>query len=144
MTRGNTCLFGHHEHDILVMTHGDDFVSAADIEDLRWLESILKEEFEITTDIIGHEEESKKQLKMMYSFISVKRRWVHVRARCQTFGDDRQGVWAARCENTPVSNTSHESEELVDHDRFDKYQSLRTQANLLAIDTIVLQVGAKE
>ena len=31
-------MFGHQERDVVVMVHGGDFVSTADIEDLRWLE----------------------------------------------------------------------------------------------------------
>ena len=53
VARGNTCILGHQERDNVVMVRGDDLVSTADIEDLRWLESMLKEKFKITTDIIG-------------------------------------------------------------------------------------------
>ena len=53
MARGNTCILGHQERDNAVMVRGDDFVSTADIEDLRWLKCMLKEKFKITTDIIG-------------------------------------------------------------------------------------------
>ena len=52
-------MFRHQERDIVVMVHGDDFVSTADIQDLRWVDCILKENSEITTDLTGHEEESK-------------------------------------------------------------------------------------
>ena len=48
--RGNTCKFEHQERHIVVMVHGDDFVSTADTGDLRWLERLLKEKFEFTTD----------------------------------------------------------------------------------------------
>ena len=60
------------KYDIVVMVHGDDFVSTADIEDLRWVESMLNENFEITTDIIVHDEKRKKQLKVLNRFASVK------------------------------------------------------------------------
>ena len=33
VTRGNTCMLGHQERDVVVMVRGDDFVSTADIED---------------------------------------------------------------------------------------------------------------
>ena len=54
-TRGNTCTFGDQERDIVVMVHGDGFVSAAGIADLRWLQSMLKKKFEITTDVVAHQ-----------------------------------------------------------------------------------------
>ena len=43
-------MFGQQERDVVVMVLGDDFVSAADIEDLR-LGSMLQEKFVITIDI---------------------------------------------------------------------------------------------
>ena len=70
-TRSAACMFRHQERDIVVMVHGDDFVSTADIEDQRWLESMRKEKFETTTDIIGHEEE-KKQINVLNRFILVE------------------------------------------------------------------------
>ena len=50
---GTRAFLGHQERDNVVMVRGDDLVSSADIEDLCWLESMLKEKFKITTDIIG-------------------------------------------------------------------------------------------
>ena len=69
---GNACKFGHQKRDVVVMVHGDDFVWTADFEGLRRLESMLKETVEITTDIVGHDEESKKQSQKLNRFISVK------------------------------------------------------------------------
>ena len=80
-------MFRRQERDI-VMVHGDDFVSTADIEDLRWLESMLREKFEITTDIIGHKEESEKQIKVQNRFISVKGGYAY-EPDVRHFGDDR-------------------------------------------------------
>ena len=62
----------HRERDIVVMVHGDDFVWTTDIEDLGWLERMLNEKFDITLHIIGHDEESKTQIKVLNRFISVK------------------------------------------------------------------------
>ena len=45
MTRGNRGVVGHQQRDIVVMVHGDDLISTADIEDLRWVESMLKRKF---------------------------------------------------------------------------------------------------
>ena len=128
------------------MVHGDDFVSTADIVDPRWLESMLKEKFAITTDIIGHEEESKKQIQVLNRFISV-------REGGNTYDSDIRhsemivkelGLQGVKTPSTPVSDTHHESDELLDHERFKKYQSLCAAANFLAIDRIDLQSGAKE
>ena len=64
-------MFGHLKRYI-VMVHGDDFVSIADVGDQRWLESMLEEKSEIPTDIIGNDGASMKQIKVLNRFISVK------------------------------------------------------------------------
>ena len=91
-TRGTTCMFEHPERDIVVMVHGDAYMPFADIEDLCWLASMLHKKFEIATDIIGHCEVSEKHIMVLNKSISVEDGGVHVRARCQTFGDDCQGA----------------------------------------------------
>ena len=45
LIREKKCTFRQQERNIVVMAHGDDFASTADIEDLRWLESMFKEKF---------------------------------------------------------------------------------------------------
>ena len=62
----------HPGRDIVVMVHGNAYLSTADIEDLIGLASMLKEQFEVTTDIIGHGEESKQQIKVLNKSISMK------------------------------------------------------------------------
>ena len=78
-------------------------MATADIEDL------LKEKFEITTDIIGHEEESMKQTKVLNRFMSVKDGGCTHEPDVRHFGDDRQGARAARCEkNIEHTGVRHE------------------------------------
>ena len=60
VARANMCMCGHQERNIVVMVHGDDFVSTADNEDLQK-----------TTDTIGHDGDGKKQIKVLNTFISV-------------------------------------------------------------------------
>ena len=105
--RGNTCMLEHPGRDIVVMVHGDAQMPFADIEDLIGLASMLHEKSEITTDIIGHSEVSKKHIMVLNRSISIETRWVHVQARCQTFRNDCQGARAARCENTDSTSVRH-------------------------------------
>ena len=138
-------MFGHLERDI-VMVHGDDFVSTADVGDQRWLESMLEEKSEIPTDIIGHDGASMKQIKVLNRFITVK--------DCgYTYEPDARhagmivkefGWQGAKTLSTPVSDMHHESEELLDREKFNKYQSLCARANFLVIVRIDLHFGAKE
>ena len=64
MSRATTCVFWHFERDIAVTVHGDDFIPTDNHEILQWVEGVFKEKFMITTDISGHDDGSKKQLKV--------------------------------------------------------------------------------
>ena len=146
MTRANTCMFWHPDRDIALMVHGDDFITVADEMDLQWLRDIFASKFEITTEIIGPEENDKKQLKVLNRFVSVTESGY-------TYEPDTRhaevlvrelGLEAAKTLSTPAADKRYESEELLDHERFKKYQSLCARANFLAIDRIDIQYAAKE
>ena len=98
---------------------------------------MLKEKFEITTDIIGHEGESKKQITVLNRFISLKDRG---------YTDERDvrdlGLQGAKALSTPVSDMHHERKELQDHAKFKKISSCaleRTQVPGRARDADGLQ-----
>ena len=85
---------------------------------------MLKVKFEITTDITVHEEESKKQIEVLKRFISVKD-GVHtykVDVRHSDIIVKEFGLQGAKTLSRPVSDANHE--ELLDHARFKKFQSL--------------------
>ena len=42
------CVFRHHERDIIVTVHGDDFTSVGPKDDLDWYEQPMKEHYELT------------------------------------------------------------------------------------------------
>ncbi len=52
-SRYNPALHHHKEKDILTMVHGDDFVSSADKENLKWLEKDLKDRHGHNTHRMG-------------------------------------------------------------------------------------------
>ena len=43
--RSNPCLYWHAERDILVEVHGDDFTALAQLDDLHWFISGLKDQW---------------------------------------------------------------------------------------------------
>ena len=55
---------------------------------------------------------------------------------CQT----RRGLDGAKVVSTPVSDVHHESDELLDHERFTMYQSTCAWANFFATDGLDLQI----
>ena len=58
-------MFKHSTRDIQTMAHGDDYVSAADAEDLKWMKGALEKRFKIKTKLIGPEESDDKELKVL-------------------------------------------------------------------------------
>ena len=112
--------------------HGDDFASIAD---WRWLEWMLKEKFETTTDIIGNDEVSTMQISGFRCEPDVRHSEMIVK---------ELRLQGAKTLSTPVSSMQHESEELMRHEKFKKYQSLCARANFLAMDRIDLHFRAKE
>ena len=52
--RGNAhpCIFTHPDRCILTMVHGDDYLSAGEVDQLAWLEGKLKDTYEIKTQKI--------------------------------------------------------------------------------------------
>eukprot|EP00973_Karenia_brevis_P037410 5158835-Karenia_brevis.AAC.1 len=63
--RSSPCLFTHHGRGIATLIHGDDFVSTAEDENLRWMKKIIEEAFEISTTIIGPDRHDNKQAKVL-------------------------------------------------------------------------------
>ena len=94
----NTCVFGHQERDMVVMVHGDDFVSSGD---LRWLGNMLKENVEFTTDNIGHNEQVHPRQWSGYRHELDVRHSEMIR--------EELGLQGGKTLSTPVSDTHHES-----------------------------------
>eukprot|EP00973_Karenia_brevis_P061009 8483342-Karenia_brevis.AAC.1 len=68
--RSSPCLFWHPVKDITTMIHGDDFVSAGTSNSLKWLKCIVEAAFEISTRVVGPEEDDEKQLKVLNRIIT--------------------------------------------------------------------------
>lgn len=69
MARASTCIFRHHERDIDLVVHGDDFVSVGSKEDLQWARTILENKFEISTTMVGPEEGDERKATILNRII---------------------------------------------------------------------------
>ena len=145
-TRACTCTFRHHERDIDLMVHGDDFVSTGDGDDLVWLKGIFEAKFEISTNTIGHEPQDEKQLKVLNRIITVEEHGY-------TYEPDARhaeviirdlGLRDAKSVSTPTADDVREPDELLDHERYKKYQSICARCNFLALDRMDIQFASKE
>ena len=51
--KASPCNFVHEKRDIKLTCHGDDFFIAASLEEIRWLEEKMKEQYEVKTQVLG-------------------------------------------------------------------------------------------
>ena len=61
----NACTYFHRKRNLLSMVHGDDFATTGKEEDTKWLETKLKERFEIKTHLIGKKENMSQEGKVL-------------------------------------------------------------------------------
>ena len=92
---------------------------------------MLKDKCGKTTNIIGHDGESKKQIKVLNRFISVKDsgNTYEPDVRHSEMLVNELGLQGEKTLSTPVSDMQNETEELLDHEKFKKYQSMCARVN---------------
>ena len=61
----NACTYFHRQRNLISMAHGDDFATTGKDEDAKWLETKLKERFEIKTHLIGKTENMSQEGKVL-------------------------------------------------------------------------------
>ena len=58
-------IFHHDQKGMRTLVHGDDSVSSAIPEDLKWLQEELAKKYEITTKIMGEKPDMEKEVKIL-------------------------------------------------------------------------------
>ena len=145
-SRASPCVFYHSIRDIDLIVHGDDFVSTGAEEDLQWLRVVFETKFELSTDVIGPEEKDSKVVKVLNRIISVSEHGYtyEADARHAEIIIRDLGLSEAKGVSSPWSEEHFEEEELLDHERFKRYQSICARANFLVLDRIDIQFATKE
>ena len=60
--RASTCIYTHKERNIKLTCHGDDFLIAAPMDQVKWLLERMKNKFDLKHHILGPEEECVKEV----------------------------------------------------------------------------------
>ena len=68
--KSSPCLFTHKERGISTFVHGDDYVSAAEGRQLKWLEGVLKAKYDIKTTLLGPDETDAKEVTVLNRLIA--------------------------------------------------------------------------
>jgi hypothetical protein len=118
-------MFWLREGDIAVMVHGDDLISTGDGDTLEWMTTVFEKKFEITTEIIGHDPDDRKELIVLNRFISATEdgSTYESNVRHAERLSKKLGLENTKKVSTPPAYVHHECDELPDHDKTKKYQS---------------------
>ena len=145
-TRASTCIFYHAGRDLDLIVHGDDFVTTGDQDDLTWLKEEFEKTFEISTTVIGHDEGDEKAAKVLNRIISVvdDGYTYEADARHVEHMINDLGLKDAKSVSSPTGEETGDTEELLEYDKFKKYQSICARGNFLAVDRMDIQFATKE
>ena len=145
----NTCLFYHPTRGIHTLVHGDDFVSTADGDELLWLDNTLKGKFEISTDIIGPENDDKKQLKVLNRIITYEDYGItyepdprHAELVIKQLGLEKAN--AVTSPSTKDDEYVKNPEGELDYEGAHTYKSIVARCNYLSLDRSDIQYAVKE
>ena len=52
--RSNLCVFHHEKRNVCTLVHGDDYASTGNLEELKWLQTLLENRFVMKKQVVGH------------------------------------------------------------------------------------------
>ena len=166
-TRGKSspCVFYHKGKNLRTFVHGDDYVTAGDKKELRWMEQELSRRYDIKTKIIGAEEGEDRDVRVLNRLITwcpgIGLRYEadprHAQILIKEFlGDSKKkAVVTPGIRNTSeddkakekgiqeVQSQSKEVDKDKEHDGT-QYRGLAARANFLAVDRVDIQHAVKE
>ena len=63
--KGSTCNFCHHEREISMTVHGDDFTACGSDLDLAWLSQKFRDKFEVKIRILGPDRKHEQEVRIL-------------------------------------------------------------------------------
>ncbi len=145
------CNFRHGTRDIVLTVHGDDFTVTGSNLNLRWLETKMKEKYEIKCEMLGPEPGMKKELRILNRIIRWADGGIEYEAdqRHAEIIIEEMGATSAKPVNTAavtepgnVAEVRAGSNKLTSRDAT-KYRALAARLNFLSMDRADLQYAAK-
>ena len=152
---GHTAVFYHPTRDVMVMVHGDDYVSSGWEEDLQWLKTILEADYEIKTQLIGPVDHAAGQGEIAEGKVlnrvirATTDGWqIEADPRHAELIAEQMGVQNGKGVVTPgndeESNTEGEEDKLLEGQDVTLFRGIAARANYLSADRPDLQYAAKE
>eukprot|EP00973_Karenia_brevis_P075868 10540854-Karenia_brevis.AAC.1 len=147
--KASPCIFWHADRDIIVMVHGDDFISTGKGEDLQWMRKRIEKEYEISTEIIGPEIGDKKQAKVLNRTMTYTNNGIEYEPDPRHAEIIVKELGLEQCNTVLTPGISEEPEkkddgEALKSEEAAKYKSVVARANYLAQDRPEIQFATKE
>ncbi len=162
--KSSPCVFHNKTRNIKTFVHGDDYVSAGEKKDIKWLEAELERKYEITTTIIGPENDDEKSVRVLNRLITWRPgKGIEYEADPRHAQILVKELASGKAVSTPATREDHEDEnkkmtdvkkkkeqqnvkkeakdEEVEGTRF---RGLAARANFLAADRMDIQYSVKE
>eukprot|EP00973_Karenia_brevis_P072169 10025940-Karenia_brevis.AAC.1 len=67
--KASPCIFWHKEKNLRVLVHGDDYACAGTLQELYWLEEMMKKKFEVKTQYLGPEAHCQQEIRFLSRII---------------------------------------------------------------------------
>ena len=146
--KGSLCNFYHQARDISLTVHGDDFLVVADMEQLKWLEGRLQDQYEIKSTIIGPEGGLPKQANILNRIIRWTTSGIEYEAdpkHANIIMEECEIMDSRPSKVTGVPEKFHDEDqlELLDEASATRFRAVAARTNYLAQDRTDLQFAAK-
>jgi len=148
--KGCTCVFVHHEKEIITVVHGDDFTSLGNDEALDWLHEKLAGEYEFKKKArLGPDEGDDKSARLLNRVISWEKDGIALEAdqRHVEIVLKQLGLEGGRAVGTPGTKereTEDGDDEELGPEEKTAYRGVAARLNFVAMDRADIQYSTKE
>ena len=147
--RSNPCVFHHPSRGILTLVHGDDYASAGDGKQLRWLQVELEKKFDLKTVVVGLEQGDQQEAKILNRVIRVTQEGWELEAdpRHAELLVEQMGLEMGKAIATPGvdgGEPEQDDEMALGTHEVREYRGLAARGNYLGADRPDIQFAVKE
>eukprot|EP00973_Karenia_brevis_P012895 1749607-Karenia_brevis.AAC.1 len=145
---GSPCNYFHGERELSVTTHGDDFTSTGNDEQLAWLKTKMEEKFEIKTKLLGPDVNDSAEITILNRVLSWEEWGISYEAdpRHAEIIVEHLELRSAKPVISPGSKELNDEKDdaALDKDKSSLYRAVVARANYLAQDRPDIQFATKE
>ena len=147
--RSNPCVFDHPSRGIFTLVHGDDYASAGDGKQLRWLQVELEKKFDLKTVVVGPEQGDQQEAKILNRVIRVTQEGWEIEAdpRHAELLVEQMGLEKGKAIATPGADggePQQDDEMALETHEVREYRGLAARGNYLGADRPDIQFAVKE